>query len=228
MAPEAAVSIDQTARQPVWRSKRQANGTTDIRHDAGGMMGASPGALPGGARVSSSTTPGPTQRKASVRYAISGSWWPECLTISDDAGTAWFEVRNSPGFATMLSLSVAGGEEIATIRRRRGGRFQVIVGSKEAGLVRRQWADRYDIHSTLWPLPTSATVPDGRYSITCEGLAQATVSRQIADDVRQTQRISGDLGGGDAAALPATGLALEAVRYEPHGSHFTPRALLED
>src|SRR5712671_1343803 len=79
----------------------------------------------------SSTTPGPTQRTASVRYAMSGEWWPERLTISDDAGTARFEVRNSPGFATMLSLRVAGGEEIATIRRRRGGRFQVIVAGKE-------------------------------------------------------------------------------------------------
>jgi len=175
-----------------------------------------------------STTPGPTQRIASVRYAMSGSWWPERLTISDDAGTARFEVRNSPGFATMLSLRVAGGEEIATIRRRRGGRFQVIVAGKEAGLVRRRGADRYDIHSTLWPLAAAGNVPDGRYSITRDGQAQATVARQIADDVRQTQRISVDVGDGDAVALLATVLAVEAVRYEHDGTHFTPRALLED
>ena len=117
--------------------------------------------MPGGARVPSSTTPGPTQRTASVRYAMSGSWWPERLIISDDAGTAWFEVRNSPGFATMLSLRVAGGEEIATIRRRRGGRFQVIVRGREAGLVRRRGADRYDIHSTLWPLAPAGSVTAG-------------------------------------------------------------------
>ena len=162
-----------------------------------------------------------------MRYAMSGSWWPERLTIFDDAGTARFEVRNSPGFATMLSLSMAGGEQIATIRRRRAGRFQVIVGGKEAGLVRRRGA-RYDIHSTLGPLAAAGSVTDGRYSITCDGQAQATVSRQIADDVRQTQRISVDVGDGDAAALLATVLAVEAVRYEHDGTHFTPRALLED
>ena len=114
-----------------------------------------------------------------MRYAMSGSWWPERLTISDDSGTACFEVRNRPGFATMLSLSVAGGEKVASIRRRRGGRFQVIAGGREAGLVRwRRY--RYDIHSTLWPLAAAGSVPDGRYSITCDGLAQAKVSRQIA------------------------------------------------
>src|SRR5258708_38705902 len=97
-----------------------------------------------------------------------------------------------------------------------------------AGLVRRQGADRYDIQSTLWPLAAAGSVPDGRYSITCEGLAQATVSRQIADDVRQTQRISVDVGGGDAVALLATVLAVEAVRYEHDGTPFPPPALLEN
>ena len=160
-----------------------------------------------------------------MRYAMSGKWWPERLTISDDAGTARFEVRNSPGFATMLSLSVAGGEEIATIRRRRGGGFQVIVRGKDAGLVRRRGADRYDIQSTLWPLAAGGNVPDGRYSITSGGLAQATVSRKTADDVRQTQRISVDVGDGDAVALLAMVLAVEAVRYEHGGTHFNPRAL---
>ena len=163
-----------------------------------------------------------------MQYAMSGSWWPERLTISDEAGTARFEVRNSPGFATMLSLRVAGGEEIATIRRRRGGRFQVMVGGREAGLVRRRGPDRYDIYSTLWPLAATGSVPDGRYSITCDGQAQATVSRQIADDVRQTLRISVDVGGGDVVTLLATVLAVEAVRYEHDGTHFTPRALLGD
>src|SRR5215471_2179627 len=110
---------------------------------------------------------------------MSSSWWPERLTICDDAGTARFEVRNCPGFATMLSLSAAGGEEIAAIRRRWGGRFQVIVRGKEAGLVRRRGADPYYIHSALGPLAAARSVTDGRYSITCDGLAQATVSRQI-------------------------------------------------
>lgn len=161
-----------------------------------------------------------------MRYAMSGTWWPERLTISDDAGTARFEVRNHPGFATMLSLSVAGGEEIATIRRRRGGRFQVIVRGEEAGLVRRRGADRYDIQNTLSSLTAEGSVTDGQYSITCDGLAQATVSREIADHVRRTQRISVDIGGGDAVALLATVLAVEAVCYEG-GSHFNPRALLD-
>src|SRR5260370_1327978 len=53
---------------------------------------------------------------------MSSNWWPERFTISDDAGTARFEVRNSPGLATRLSLIVHGGEEIDAIRRRRGGR----------------------------------------------------------------------------------------------------------
>jgi hypothetical protein len=74
-----------------------------------------------------------------------------------------------PGFATMLSLSVAGGEEIATIRRRRGGRFQVIVHGKETGLVRRRGADRYDIESALCSLAAEGSVTAGRYSITCDG-----------------------------------------------------------
>ena len=148
-----------------------------------------------------------------MRCVMSGKWWPERLTISDDAGTARFEVRNSPGFATMLSLSVAGGEEIATIRRRRGGRFQVIVRGKEAGMVRRRGAHRYNIQSTLWPLAAGGSVPDGRYSLTCDGLGQATVSRHVVDDVGQTQRIFVDVGDGDAVALLAMVLAVEAERY---------------
>ena len=160
-----------------------------------------------------------------MRYAMSGNWWPERLTISD-AGTPRFEVRNSPGFATMLSLSVADGDEIAAVRRRRGGRFQVIVRGKEAGLVRRR-ADRYDIQNTLWSLAAAGSVTDGQYSITRDGLALATVSRQITDDVRPMQTITVDIGDGDAVTLLATVLAVEAVRYEHGGSHFNPRALLD-
>jgi hypothetical protein len=163
-----------------------------------------------------------------LRYVMSGSWWPERLTISDDAGTARFEVRNSPGFTTMMSLSTAGGEEVAAIRRRRGGRFQVITSGRQAEMVRRRGVDRYDIHGTLGPLDAAGSVPDGRYSITCDGLAQATVSRQIADDSRQTVTISVDVVAGDVVAFLATVLAVEAVRYEHDGTQFNPRALLED
>src|SRR5258708_5309469 len=92
---------------------------------------------------------------------MSSNWWPERFTISDDAGTARFEVRNSPGFATRLSLSVPGGEEIAAIRRRRGGRFQVIVRGQEAGLVRQRAADRYDIQSAPGPLAVAGAVAGG-------------------------------------------------------------------
>jgi hypothetical protein len=127
----------------------------------------------------------------------------------------------------MLALSVAGGEEIATIRRRRGGRFQFVVRGKEAGLVRRRGADHYDIRSTLRSLNVVGSVTDGRYSITCDGLAKATVSRQSADQVRQMQRISVDIRAGDAVALLATVLAAEAVRYEHGGTHFNARALLD-
>jgi len=162
-----------------------------------------------------------------VRYAILGKWWPERLTISDDAGMARFEVRNSPGFATMLSLSVAGGDEIATIRRRKRGSFQVIVHGKEAAVVRRRDADRYDVQSAFWSLAAVGSVTDGRYWITCDGLAQATVLRQIADHVRQALSISVDIDGGDVAALLATVLAVEAIRYEHSGSHFNPAALLD-
>ena len=162
-----------------------------------------------------------------MRYAMSGSWWPERLTISDDAGTAWFEVRNRPGFATMLSLSAAGGEEVASIRRRRGGRFQVIAGGREAGLVRRL-SDRYDIHSTLWPLAAARECAGRPVFDNVRRPEQATVSRQIADDVRHTVRISVDVAAGDAVALLATVLAVEAVRYEHDGAQFNPRALLED
>jgi len=176
----------------------------------------------------SATTFGLTQRTASMLYAMSGRWWPERLTIRDGAGTALFEVRNSPGFATMLSLNLAGGEEIATIRRRRGGRFQVIVRGKEAGLVRLGRPDPCYIHSALGPLAAAASVTDGRYSIACNGLGQASVSRQIADDARQTVRISVDVGDGDAVALLATVLAVEAVRYEHAGTQFVPSALLKD
>lgn len=162
-----------------------------------------------------------------MRYAMSGNWWPERLTISDDAGTPRFEVGNSPGFATMLSLSVAAGEQVATLRRRRGGRFQVIVRGQEAGLVRRRGADGYDIQGTLWSLAAVGSVTDGRYSISRDGLALATVSRQITDDVRPLQTISVDIGDGDDVTLLATVLAVEAVRYEHAGTQFNPRALLD-
>lgn len=162
-----------------------------------------------------------------MRYAMSGNWWPERLTVSDDAGTPRFEVCNSPGFATMLSLSVAGGEQVATLRRRMGGRFQVIVGGGEAGLVRRRGADGYDIQSALRSLATAGSVPEGRYSITCDGLALARISRRITDGVRPVQTISVDIDDGDAEMLLATVLAIEAVRYEHAGTGFNPRALLD-
>ncbi|MDR0342604.1 MAG: hypothetical protein LBI49_05695 [Nocardiopsaceae bacterium] len=149
------------------------------------------------------------------------------MTVSDDAGTPRFEVRNNPGFATMLSLSVAGGEQVATLRRRRGGRFQVLVGGKQAGLVRRRGADGYDIKGALWSLAAAGSVPDGRYSITCNGLPMARVSRQITDDVRPMQTISVDIVDGDPETLLATVLAIEAMRYEHAGTGFNPRALLE-
>jgi uncharacterized protein YxjI len=160
-----------------------------------------------------------------MRYAIPGNWWPERLTISDDAGTPRFEVRNSPGFTTMLSLSVAGGEEIATIRRRRGGGFQVVVRGKDAGLVR--WRDRFSIDSTLWSLVAVGSVTDGQYSISHDGLALATVSRQLTDGVRPMQTLGVDIGDEDAVTLLAMVLAVEAVRYEHAGAYFNPRALLD-
>jgi len=128
-----------------------------------------------------------------MRYAMSSKWWPERFTISDDAGRARFEVRNSPGFATKLSLSVTGGEEIATISRRTGGRFQVIVRSKEAGLVRQLVSDRYAIQSALGPLAAAGDVADGQYAITGDGTIKATVSRQLADHVPRAQSISVDI-----------------------------------
>ena len=159
---------------------------------------------------------------------MSSKWWPERFTISDDAGRGRFEVRNSPGFATKLSLSVAGGEEIATIRRRRGGRFQVIVRGQEAGLARRRAADRYDIKSATGPLAAAGNVADGRYSITGDGLVRATVSRRLADDARPTQTISVDISDeDDAAVLLATMLAIEAIQYERGGTQLNPRALLD-
>jgi hypothetical protein len=161
-----------------------------------------------------------------MRYVMPGTWWPERLTISDDGGTPRFEVRNRPGFATMLSLFVAGGEQVATIRRRRGGRFQVIVRGKDAVLVRRR-GDRYDIQSTLWSLAAAGNVANGQYSINRDGLALATVFRQSADDVRPMQAISVEVGDGDSVALLGTVLAVEAVRYEHAGTYFNPRALLE-
>ena len=161
-----------------------------------------------------------------MRYAMSGNWWPERLTISDDAGNSRFEVRNSPGFGARLLVSMAGGEQIAAIERRRGGRFQVLVGGKDAGLVRRS-ADRYDILGTPGSLTTAGSVRDGGYSITGDGLALATVSRQITDGLRPVQTISVDIGAGDAITLLATVLAVEAARYEHAGAQFNPRALLD-
>jgi hypothetical protein len=84
-----------------------------------------------------------------VRYVMSSTWWPERFTICDDAGRARFEVRNNPGFATKLSFHAIGGEEIAMVRRRRGGRFQVVVRGTDAGLVRQRATDRYDNHSPV-------------------------------------------------------------------------------
>ena len=160
-----------------------------------------------------------------MRFAMASTWWPQRFTISDDAGRARFEVRNSPGFGVKLSLGVAGGEEIAEIRRRRGGRFQVIVRGAEAGLVRRRAADRYDIHSALGPLATAGSVADGQYAITSGGTVKAAVSRQL---VRGTQSIGVDIGDeDDTAVLLATMLAIEAVRHERAESYFSPRALLE-
>ncbi len=123
-------------------------------------------------------------------------------------GGARFEVRNNPRFATKLLLGVTGGEEIAEIRRRRGGRFQVLVRGKEAGLVRQRTADRHDIHNPLGPLATAGNVADGQYAITSDGTVKAAVSRQLADDMRETQSIGVDIGDeSDTAVLLATMLA---------------------
>src|SRR5258708_23494607 len=108
---------------------------------------------------------------------MSSKWWPERFTISDDAGTARFEVRNSPGFATSLSLSVTGGEEIATIRRQRGGRFQVIVCGKETGRVRQRAADRYEIQSAPGPLAVAGDVAGRPLALTHGGPGRAPGGR---------------------------------------------------
>jgi uncharacterized protein YxjI len=158
---------------------------------------------------------------------MSCTWWPERFTISDEAGRARFEVRNNPGFATKLSLSVTGSEEIAAVRRRRGGRFQVIIRGKEAGLVRLRAADQYDIHGTPGPLTTTGSVADGQYAITSGGTAKVTVTRQLADHAQRAQSISADISDeDDAAVLLATMLAIEAVHYERGEAQFNPRALL--
>lgn len=163
-----------------------------------------------------------------MRYAMSSKWWPERFTISDDAGRARFEVRNSPGFTTQLSLSVTDGEEIAAIRRRRGGRFQVIVRGREIGLVRQRASGRYDIQSALGPLAVAGDVADGRYEIAGGGLVTVKVSRQSSDHGRQERTLSVHISDGDdAAVLLATVLAIEAVQYERGGTHFNPRALLD-
>ena len=157
---------------------------------------------------------------------MSITWWPERFTISDDAGRARFEVRNIPGFGVRLSLGVAGGEEVAAIRRRRRGRFQVIVRGQEVGLVRQRAADRYDIHSPLGPVATAGDVAGGQYAITSDGTQRATVSRQLVR-VDQPQSIGVDIGDDDhAAVLLATILAIEAVRYERGEAEFNPQALL--
>jgi len=163
-----------------------------------------------------------------MRYAMSSTWWPERFTVSDDAGRARFEVRNSPGFATALLLSVTGGEETAEIRRRRGERFQVIVRGEEAGLVRQRAADRYDIQSALGPLAAAGDVADGQYAIVSDGAVKATVSRRLADVVRGTQSIGVDISDeDDTVVLLATMLAIEAVCYERGEADFNPRALLD-
>src|SRR5258708_4774663 len=159
---------------------------------------------------------------------MSSKWWPERFTISDDAGTARFEVRNSPGFATSLSLSVTGGEEIATIRRQRGGRFQVIVCGKETGRVRQRAADRYEIQSAPGPLAVAGDVAGGRYAITSGGLVKAKVSRPLPGSVRRAPSISVDISDeDDTAVLLATMLAIEAVRYERAEPHVNPPAPLD-
>jgi uncharacterized protein YxjI len=164
-----------------------------------------------------------------MRYAMSSKWWPERFTISDDAGRARFEVRNVPGFAPRLSLRATGGEEIATIRRRSGRRFQVIARGKEAGLVRQRAADRCDIRSTLGPLAAVGNVADGHYAITGGDLVKAKGARKLVDHVRQAQRISVDINDEDdtAVLLLATMLAIEALLYERGGTHFNPRGGLD-
>lgn len=163
-----------------------------------------------------------------MRYAMSGKWWPERFTICDDAGRARFEVRNSPGFATKLSLRGPGGGLAAEMRRRRGGRFQVIARGGEAGLVRQRAAGRYDIQGTLGRLAVAGNVADGQYAITSGGAVQATVSRQLGDAARGAQSIGVDIRDEeDTVVLLATMLAIEAVRYERGEARFSPRALLD-
>jgi uncharacterized protein YxjI len=163
-----------------------------------------------------------------MRYAMSSTWWPERFMVSDDAGRARFEVRNSPGFVTRLSLNVAGGEEAAELRRRRGGRFQVIVGGEEAGQVRRRAADRYDIQGAPGPLAVAGNVADGQYAIVSGGSVKAAVSRRLADVVRGALSIGVDISDEeDTAVLLATTLAIEAVCYERGETGFHPRALLD-
>lgn len=125
-----------------------------------------------------------------------------------------------------LSLSLADGQEVATVRRRRRGRFQVVVRGTEAGLVRRR-ADRYYIQSMLGSLAAAGSVTVGRYSINRDGQALAMVSRQSTEDVQPIQTISVEIADGDDVILLGMVLAVEAVRYEHAGSQFNPRALLD-
>lgn len=163
-----------------------------------------------------------------MRYVMSGKWWPERFTVCDESGRARFDVRNCPGFATKLSVSVPGGEQAAEIRRRRGGRFQVIARGKEAGLVRQRAAGRYDIQGAPGPLAVAGNVADGQYAVTSGGAVKATVSRQLADVAPGAQSIGVDIcDEEDAVVLLAMVLAIEAVCYERGETRFHPRALLD-
>ncbi len=70
------------------------------------------------------------------------------------------------------------------------GRFLVVVRGTDAGLVRQRATDRYGNHRLFGPLATAGNVADGQYATTSGGTVKATVSRQLAGDVRGTQSIA--------------------------------------
>jgi hypothetical protein len=148
--------------------------------------------------------------------SVARGQWPDRVTITDAHDTLAFEIEGSSSRES-LSLRAPGGRELAYVQRHVAtGGFEVLAGGRQLALVRRRSFGRYRIRIAGEDIVTRGSVGGGGYVLSSpSGDDLAVVSRSgwpaTADLLRlSSPHIEVDIKpGNEPAILLAAVLAIE-------------------
>ena len=147
-----------------------------------------------------------------LRYLISRRWANASrFAITDDTGTAQFEVKGRFALTRKLSVCDTGGAEVAVILRRGLGMgYQILADGRETTVRPRGFLGRrFEIDSPAGFMEARGNFSGRQYAITHGGMPAAAVTQlrtlreQFAVDVADGQ---------DAVLVLAVVLAIETIR----------------